>query len=71
LLTYSAQGLKIFGDPVLLAMIMSIYFGAKHISAKDMPIGLRWMPCDKKIPLEIFPYAGMLVSLLNFEFVLI
>jgi len=54
--------LEIFGDPILQCLIMTVYFGSKSVSKKEIPIGLRWVPTDRRLPRELFPYCGMLVS---------
>ena len=41
-----------------------LYYGGKHVSTHDVPIGLRWTPVDSQTPVEMFAYAGMMVSLM-------
>jgi hypothetical protein len=52
----------IFGDPILQNIVMTIMFGSKQVSAKDIPIGLRWQPFDGALGIELYVYAGMLVN---------
>jgi hypothetical protein len=57
--------LLIFGDKILNSIVMKINYGGKRVSATDIPIGLRWTPIDGRTPLNLFPYAGMMVLVVH------
>jgi hypothetical protein len=40
---------------------MRINYGGKEVKYTEVPIGLRWAPKDKRTPLNLFAYAGMMV----------